>query len=198
MQISYHGHEKEAAKEVLSRIPDLTQMTEPEARLKIQDAIDEHNLKSEVCVNGNTVWSKKKILRNLDRIMKHGTLYYRVKPRYALIGNILKIPVGGKTVLSKYFYKFLSLTCGSIAHYDIHGWILQYPTVDHLKKFFMRNEFGKRVLDDIPWRMSDVRRIVEEIERKLFPFKTYMKTKQLPFLGVKNANHKKQIQHRAV
>ena len=198
MQISYHGSEKEAAKEVLSRIPNLTQMAEPEARLVIQDAIDEHNLKAGICVNGNTVWSKKKILRNLDRIIKHGTLYARVKPRYALIGSILRIPTGGRTVLSKYFYEFLHLSCGSIAHYNIHGWIHQYPTVDHLRKFFTRNEFGKRVLDDIPWRMSDVRRIVEEIERKLFPFRTYMKAKQPPFLGVKNADYKKQIQHRAV
>ncbi len=184
MKISYYGQKKEVAKEVLSRIPNLMQMTEPEARLKIQDAIDEHNLKASILLNGNTVWSKKKILRNLDLIIKHGTLY-RDKHEYVTIGNLLRIPVGGRTVLSKYFYNFLSLACGSIAHYDIHGWILQYPTVDHLKKFFMRNEFGKRVLDGIPFWMSDARRIVEEIERKLFPFKTYVKSKQPPFLGVK-------------
>ena len=178
LEISYHGREKDAAKEVLSRIPNLAQMTESEARLKIQDAIDEHNLKARIFVNGNFVWNRKRILRNLDRIIKHGTLYDRIPPRYMAIGNLLRLPVGGKPVLSKYFYEFLHLECGSIAHYDIRGWILQYPTVDHLKKFFMRNEFGKRVLDDIPRQYSDVRRIVEEIERKLFPFRAYMKTKQ--------------------
>ena len=179
IKISYSGPKQEVAKEVVSKILNLMQMTEREVRLVIQDAIDEHNLKASVLVNGNNVWSKKKILRNLDRIIKHGTLYYKEPPKYVLIGNLMKLPVGGKTVLSKYFYSFLSLSCGSIAHYDIHGWILQYPTVDDLKKFFMRNEFGNRVLDDVPWWMSDVRRIVEEIERKLFPFRSYMKTVKL-------------------
>lgn len=179
LKISYRGHkrEKETAKEVLSNIPNLPRMKESEARLKIQDAIDEHDLKAKILVNGNTVWSKKKILRNLDRIMKHGTLYDRQRPRYMPVGSMLRIPTGGAPLLSKYFYNFLTLCCGSIAHYDINGWICHYPTVDYLKKFFMRNEFGKRVLDWIPDWYADAKRIVEEIEHKLFPFQTYMKTR---------------------
>lgn len=152
-------------------------MKESEARLKIQDLIDEYDLKASILVNGNTVWSKKRILRNLDRIMKHETLYLRRSPRYVPIGSMLRLPQGGTPVLSKYFYEFLHLECGSIAHYNIHGWICHYPTVDYLKKFFEKNEFGKQVIDWIPDWYTDAKRIVEEIEQKLFPFQTFLKNK---------------------
>jgi len=123
LKISYRGRkkEKETAKEVLSKIPNLARKKEPEARLKIQDAIDEHDLTATILVNGNNVWSKKKILRNLARILKHGTLYDRQRPRYVPVGSMLRIPEGGAPLLSKYFYEFLHLDCGSIAHYNIHG-----------------------------------------------------------------------------
>lgn len=186
LKLSYYGPKKEIAKakKILGKIPNLTQMKEPEARLKIQDAIDEHNLKASVCINGNSVWNKKRILRNLDRIIKHSILGRDAG--WVRVTDLLILPKENdsqKIILSKYFYEFLHLDCGSIAHYNIHGWIATYPTVDHLKKFFMQNEFGKRVLDDIPWWHSDARRIVEEIERKLFPFRAYLKTKQPLFLG---------------
>ena len=176
LRISYRGNkkEKETAKEVLSRIPNLRQMKECVARLKIQGAIDEHNLKAGILVNGNTVWSKNKILRNTDQIMKHGTLYGEKRVRWTPLGSMLYMPATPadfKPVLSKHFYEFLTLCCGSIAHYNIHGWIHHYPTVDYLKKFFQRNEFGKPVLG------TDAKRIVEEIEQKLFPFQTFIKTK---------------------
>lgn len=148
------------ASDIIKKTPGLTRVREGKARLLIQDAIDQHNLKATVLVNGNIVWSKKKILRNLERIIRHGTLY---NP------NQDKPPI-----LSHYFYEFLHLDCGSIAHYDIHGWIHKYPTLEHLKNFFRKNEFGKRVLDDIPAWHTDAKRIVEAIERKLFPWQTYM------------------------
>lgn len=182
LKISYRGHkkEKETAKEALSRIPNLTQMKEPEARLKIQDVIDEHNLKAAILVNGNTVWSRKRILRNTDQIIKHGTLYGEKRVRWIPLGSMLYMPATPadfKPVLSKYFYGFLISCCGSIAHYNIHGWIHHYPTVDYLKKFFQRNEFGKPVRDWIPGWYTDAKRIVEEIEQKLFPFQTFLKNK---------------------
>ena len=161
-------------KGALGLIPNLEQMKEPEARLKIQEIIDEHGLKGTVLINANVVWSKKRILKNLGRIMKHGTLYLRRSPRYVPVGSMLRFPQGGIPVLSKYFYEFLHLTCGSTAHYNIHGWICHYPTVDYLKKFFEKNEFGKRVIDWIPDWYADAKRIVEEIERKLFPWQTFM------------------------
>lgn len=124
---------------------------------------DTHNLKATILFNGNTVWSKTRILRNLRRIMKHGTLYNQDQHK--------------PPILSHYFYTFLHLDCGSIAHYDIHGWIHKYPTIDELKAFFKRNEFGKRVLDDIPAWHTDARAIVQAIEERLFPFQTFLKSR---------------------
>lgn len=180
LKISYRGHktEKERAKQFLAEIPCLERMKEPEARLKIQDLIDEHDVKATILVNGNHVWGTKKILRNLDHIIKHGTLYNRLKPEYMPVGSMLRMPVGSKPVLSKYFYDFLHLCCGSMAHHNINGWVYHYPTVRNLKNFFKENEFGKPVRDWIPGWYSDAKRIVEEIEQKLFPFQSYMKTRR--------------------
>jgi len=184
LKISYRGHkkEKETAKEILSRIPNLTRMKEAGTRLKIQDVIDECDLKATILVNGNNVWSKKKILRNLTIIMKKGVLLSNTIKNGAHLmktGTGLIIPSATyyRPILSKYFYEFLTSCCGSIAHYNIYGWIHHYPTVDYLKKFFQRNEFGKPVRDWIPWWQTDAKRIVEEIEQKLFPFQTFMKSK---------------------
>ena len=69
-----------------------------------------------------------------------------------------------RPILSKYFYRFLHLCCGSIAHYDIYGWICHYPTVEDLRQFFLKNEYGERVLDYVPGWKTDTKRIVEQIE----------------------------------
>lgn len=165
VKVTYLGseHDIRVAADVIKAM-NLTRMKEPRARLRIQEAIDECGLKAIVLVNGNSVWSKKKIMRNLQRILKHGTLYNN---------NQRKPPI-----LTQYFYQFLHQTCGSIAHYDIHGWIHKYPTVIHLKKFFKKNEFGKRVLDDLPKWQTDVIEIVKAIERKLFPWQAFMQTRE--------------------
>ncbi len=180
LKISFRGHkgQKEKAQNILATIIGLNEMAEGEARLRIQELIDTHHLKAAILINGNSVWSKKRILRNLNIILKHGTLYDQRRPKWIPIGSMLRIPNGGKPLLSRYFYQFLTLCCGSIAHYNIHGWITHYPTVEYLKKFFKRNEFGKPVRDWIPAWQTDARLIVEEIEAKLFPFQTYMKTRQ--------------------
>jgi len=166
IKITYYGSEKEISEAiaVLKKHQNLENMKESEARLLIQKVIDEHGLKASILVNSNTVWSKNRILQNLEQIMKHGTLYNedQTKP----------------PILSHYFYQFLSLECGSIAHYDIFGWVHKYPTIEHLKKFFKQNEFGKRVLDWIPKDHTDSRVIVEAIEARLFPFLTYMQKRQ--------------------
>jgi hypothetical protein len=148
--------------------------SEESIRLKIQDLIDEHNIRAAIMVNENSVWSKKRILDNLQRIMLHGTLYNGEPPKYHQIGGVLRIPVGGKPILSKYFYEFLHLHCGSMAHFNIYGWVSQYPTVEDLKKFFKKNEYGKRVLDDVPSWHTDARNIVEAIEQQLFPLESYI------------------------
>jgi len=165
IKITYYGSEKEISEAiaVLKQQKNLESRKESEARLIIQELIDKHHLKASILVNGNTIWSKSRILQNIEQIIQHGTLYNedQAKPPH----------------LSHYFYQFLSLECGSIAHYDIHGWIHKYPTIEHLKKFFKQNEFGKRVLDWIPPEHTDARAIVQAIEMRLFPFQSYLKQK---------------------
>jgi hypothetical protein len=152
--------------------------SEPVIRLKLQDLIDKHSLSAAILVNGNSVWSKKKILANLERIIKQGRLYKKHKPKYYPIGSTLRLPTGGDPVLSKYFYEFLHLCCGSIAHYDIQGWIATYSTLDDLKAFFKKNEFGRPVRESIPSWHTDAIEIVDAIEQRLFPLQSYIKAKQ--------------------
>ena len=178
-QIRIIGNKKdvEKAEVALKSIPNLESLPEPKARLEIQKLIDEQKLRASILFDGNGVWSRIKIIRNLRRIINAGTLYDGKRPAFIPIGSMLRMPTIGKTILSEYFYDFLHLCCGSIAHYNIQGWVATYPTVDDLKKFFKKNEFGKRVLDDIPGWKTDARAIVVEIEGLLFPFETFMKTR---------------------
>jgi len=163
----------EQAEATLKTIPDLESLPEPKARLEIQRLIDEQSLKASILFDGNTVWSKNRILRNLEEIMQHGTLYNKEKPRYIPIGSMLRMPVVGDCVLSDYFYHFLT-DCGSIAHYNKQGWVTEYPTLEDLKEFFKHNEHGRRVLDWIPSWKTDAKLIVEAIEAHLFPFKHFI------------------------
>jgi len=178
-KIEYFGikKQKQRAQELVeAQIPLWQQIPEPKLRLEIQDLIDNHNIKASIVLNGNSVWSLNRIMGNLNRIIKVGTLYQGDKPRYYPIGSMLKIPTGGQPILSKYFYDFLHLCCGSIAHFNIHGWISQYPTLEHFKQFFRKNENGKRVIEYIPPWKTDAKRIVEAIEMKLFPLDSYIRT----------------------
>jgi len=179
LKIECHGSKKdvEAAEKYVKKTCE-AELSEEKARLKIQDLIDKYELKASVSVNGNMVWSKKRIMQNLHRIVKHGKLYDKRMPRYYPVGSTLRIPEGGKLVLSKYFYEFLYQYCGSIAHYNIYGWVATYPTLEHLKAFFKKNEFGKRVIDQIPTWWTDIRNIVESIEIVLFPLQSYIRAKK--------------------
>jgi len=165
-KITYYGSEKEIAKAaaILKKRRSLSRMNEAKARLIIQQLIDQHSLKATIHVNNNAVWSRKRILKNLRRVKKQGTLYNPDQDK--------------PPILSHYFYQFLNLCCGSIAHYDIHGWIHKYPTVEHLKQFFLKNEMGKRVIDYIPEWKTDARAIVRDIEIVLYPFLSYMKNRE--------------------
>jgi hypothetical protein len=179
-QIRIIGSKKDLdlAENALKTIPDLESLPESKARLEIQRLIDEQGLKAPILFDGNTVWSKTRIISNLQRIIEHGTLYNKKKPRWTPIGSMLRMPTVGDCPLSDYFYDFLHLNCGSIAHYSKQGWVATYPTVDDLKQFFKCNEYGKRVLDDVPGWKTDVKRIVEAIETLLFPFESFMKAHQ--------------------
>jgi len=166
IKITYYGSEKEISEAiaVIKKHKNLESMKESEARLLIQRLIDKQHLRASILANGNTIWSKERILQNLEQIIQHETLYNEDQSK--------------PPILSHYFYQFLSLECGSIAHFDIDGWVHKYPTLDHLKKFFKQNEFGKRVLDWIPKEHADSRAIIEAIEARLFPFQTYMQKRQ--------------------
>jgi len=125
-------------------IPQLPTLSESQARLKIQECIDYENIKADILFDGNSVWSKKKIIRDVKKVKKYGM-----------------------KKLSNYLYKFLSLCCGSIAHYNKFGWISSYPTVQDLRNFFRRNEFGERVLNHLPIWKTDAQVIVKEVEQEL-------------------------------
>jgi hypothetical protein len=156
----------------------LEEMEEPVARIVLQDLIDENDIRASILVNGNTVYSKKRILLNLRRIVELKRLYKDKTPHRELVAGVLYLPADTDPVLSKYFYEFLSQQCGSIAHYNIHGWIAEYPTLEDLKKFFKRNELGYRVLDYISSWQTDAKRIVEAIEIQLYPLESYMKARK--------------------
>lgn len=134
----------EAEQALTQSIPQLDKFSEPEARVQIQDCIDSQNLKADILFDGNSVWSQKRIVRDIKQVKKHGMQR-----------------------LSDHLYKFLSLSCGSIAHYDKQGWIECYPTIEDLRRFFRKNEFGQRVLDYLPQWETDADRIVKEIEQVL-------------------------------
>jgi len=172
----------EKARSVLDAMqPLLKTLGVAEARLLIQDAIDEHHLNASILYKGNRVWSRRKILRNVERIMEKGTLYGNKRVRWMRVNDTIclpEAPANFKPVLSKYFYEFLTLCCGSSAHYNLAGWIGIYPTLEDLKRFFQKNERGKPVSEWIPGWKADAKRIVDDIERMLYPFKSYVKSRQ--------------------
>jgi len=175
------GTEKELkkAKAVLDKL-DL-HPREDQARIQIQDAIDEHHLSASILYRGNGVWSRRKILNNLEHIIERGTLYGNKRVRWLRLGSMLCLPATPqdfKPILSDYFYNFLILNCGSIAHYSKAGWIGIYSTLEDLKQFFLKNEHGKPVSEWIPPWKTDVKRIVDDIERRLYPFQSYIKSRQ--------------------
>ena len=181
MDIIIAGSAKDIAKTkgVLEKIPMLNNLLEAQARIIIQDAIDEHHLNASILYKGNRVWSRRKILRNLEHIIEKGNLYGNKRVRWLRVGSMLCLPATPddfKPVLSEYFYEFLSLRCGSMAHYSRAGWIGIYPTVNDLKRFFKKNEHGKPVSEWIPPWETDAKRIVDDIERRLYPFRSYLKS----------------------
>jgi hypothetical protein len=74
-------------------------------------------------VNGNRVWSKKRIMKDLRNIVRKGM-----------------------NAMSDYLYEFFHLCCGSITHYDKRGWICCYPDLEAVRGFLLRNEYGQSAL----------------------------------------------------
>lgn len=173
--------QREKAQNVLDAMqPLLKTLGVAEARLMIQDAIDKHHLNASILYKGNRVWSRRKILSNLERIIKKGNLYGNKRVRWLRVNDTIclpETPAKFKPILSKYFYEFLILCCGSSAHYDRAGWIGIYPTLEDLKRFFQKNEHGKPVSEWIPEWKADAKRIVTDVEIRLYPFKSYVKSR---------------------
>ena len=142
-KISVYGNRKEIeeAEKLLAKAH--ISGNEYDDRLEIQQKVVPFT-KASILYDGNTVWNKEKILKDIRRVVKNGM-----------------------EKMSDYLYEFLHLSCGSIAHYNKHGWICTYPTIQSLRDFFKKNEFGKRVLDDIPSWKSDAEAIVKGIEKEL-------------------------------
>jgi len=72
-------------------------------RLKIQDAIDAHNIKANILVDGNTVYPYKKTIKQYEQLKKSGKL----------------------EKMTDFFYMFLSSNF-DIAHYDKNGYVWHY------------------------------------------------------------------------
>jgi hypothetical protein len=90
------------------------------------------HIKCSISYSGNTVWNKAKLIRDFNKILKHGM-----------------------ESLSGYLYEFFHLCCGSIAHFDKNGWIATYPTLASLRNFFERNEYGQSVVAHMPSWQAD-------------------------------------------
>jgi len=121
---------------------------EAHVRTIIQDILDSPSNKLRqltVLYDGNTVWSKDKLLKDVKTIVKNKDM----------------------SKMTNHLYEFLHLCCGSIAHYNKQGWIDTYPNVSDLQSFFKRNEFGGNVLDSIPHWKTDVIKIVSGINKVL-------------------------------
>jgi hypothetical protein len=114
---------------------------EPKDRILIAKLIEEFQFDAEILYQGNTVWNQKKLVKNLHLIINKHDM--------------------GK--MNDYLYKFLSLSCGSIAHFNRFGWIAEYPTIEALRSFFQRNEFGQSVLQHQPMWKTDAIEIVKEM-----------------------------------
>jgi hypothetical protein len=133
------------AEEVLNTIaPQIETAGEAEIRIVIMNLIEKHDLKCSILYKGNTVWNRKKLIKDTKSLVKNGM-----------------------EVMTDYLYQFLSLDCGSIAHYNKQGWIATYPTVDDLRRFFRRNEYGQSVVNHTPRWKTDAITITQEMEKIL-------------------------------
>jgi hypothetical protein len=97
---------------------------ENDARLSIAAAIDVNKLSASILYKGNTVYGSWKLIPAFKRMVKAG---------------------GPVFLFTNDLYKFFSLACGSIAHYNAAGWANTYPTTDDLRRFFGCNEYGRPV-----------------------------------------------------
>lgn len=147
-KIAIYGSAKEIeiARAILEQHLPKEQFNENEfkARLAIQSLIDEQKIKARILWGGNSVWSKRRIMKDIRIILRKGM-----------------------DAMSDYLYEFFHLCCGSIAHYNKQGWICEYPDIPVLRYFFERNEYGTSVLAHQPCWAADRIEIIKEINQSL-------------------------------
>jgi hypothetical protein len=141
--------------QVSEKVPLSMSLGEDELRMSLQDTIDMFNITAMVVHKGHRVWSRKRIINNLH-----------------------KVKVQGPEHLSNYFYEFIKEVCGSKLYFNKAAWIKNHSTVDAFGKFFLKNDYGKDACDYIPEWKADAKRIVEDIQRFLFPFQSYVRSKR--------------------
>jgi len=149
-KIYVYGSQKDI--EEAERNLDVLNLTgnEYQDRLTIQEAIDQHKIKADILYDGNTVYSFDKVIKHFKRALKS-------KPSpISEYGN-------GDYNLTDYLYDFLSLACGSIAHFNKYGWIGTYPRKQDLKNFCKRNEFGQDIVTYQPYWAGDRIKIAKEL-----------------------------------
>ncbi|MBX8639707.1 MAG: hypothetical protein KIS29_05145 [Thermoplasmata archaeon] len=86
-----------------------------------------------------TQYNKERILRNVEQILEHRDI----------------------GLMNEETYRFISLHCGTIAHYDIDGWRHAYGDLrDFINLFLVRNEYGRNLQEEIRtprWQEDDFR-----------------------------------------
>lgn len=110
--------------------------SEPQVREALLPFVEQNLSPSDwILYDGNTVWDVNRLHRQFRTFITHYDYDH----------------------FTKYLYEFFSLQCGSIAHYNKAGWLSTYPTLDDLKLFFEKNEYGKPVEDYPPSWHYDAR-----------------------------------------
>lgn len=109
---------------------------EHDDRLIIQKCIDDRKLKSDISYNGNTIYPFEKTVKLYRQLQKNDSLEN----------------------LNQYMYKFFTLACGDIAHYDIGGYKSYYNySIRELENTILKNVWTTR------WQ-SDCDRIFRELK----------------------------------
>ena len=129
----------------IAMFKDFDSIPEGQARLLIQGMLDAKIAKVTVLFDGNSVYSKKVILASFKKLLKNYS----------------------EQAFSDTLYKFISQTCGSIAHYNLNGWFATYPTKQDLTRFFKSNEYGNSVLGHQPSWATDRIAIIMEMNKLL-------------------------------
>ena len=112
-------------------------------RLKIQDAIDTHNIKSGILVDGNTVYPYKKTIKQYEQLKKSGKL----------------------EKMTDFFYNFLHLNF-DIAHYSKNGYVWHYDNdFAAMRKAVLDNASTPQWRTDVQRILNHIRFLTNEIAR---------------------------------